>query len=82
MNCYIKEILLFGEKNEKRIVSLKRGVNIITGASQTGKSALIEIVDYCFCSKFSSIPRGKINDWTDLYSIQTHVHFKIFKAEF
>ncbi|MDX8554973.1 DUF3732 domain-containing protein [Tenacibaculum sp. 1B UA] len=69
MNCYIKEILLFGEGNEKRIVPLKQGLNVITGASQTGKSALIEIVDYCFCSKFSSIPRGKINDWTDLYSI-------------
>lgn len=69
MNCYIKNILLFGENNERREVPLKRGLNIITGASQTGKSALIEIVDYCFCSKFSSIPRGKIYDWTNLYSV-------------
>ena len=69
MNCYIKEIILFGGKGEKRTVPLNQGLNIITGASQTGKSALIEIVDFCFCSKFSSIPRGKIYDWTDLYSI-------------
>ncbi|MGH1387882.1 DUF3732 domain-containing protein [Kordia sp.] len=69
MNCYIKDILLFGGDKEKRIVPLKQGLNIITGASQTGKSALIEIVDYCFCSKFSSIPRGKIHDWTELYAI-------------
>ncbi len=69
MDCYIKEIILFGGNNERRNVSFKKGLNIITGASQTGKSALIEISDYCLCSKFSSIPRGKIYDWTDLYCL-------------
>lgn len=31
-------------------------INIITGASRTGKSAIIPIIDYCLCSDKCSIP--------------------------
>lgn len=60
MNCYIKEIIIFNSNGEKRSVPLEPGLNIITGNSKTGKSALIEIVDYCLCSQFSQIPQGEI----------------------
>lgn len=56
-------------ETEKRIVPLKQGVNIITGDSKTGKSALIEIIDYCLCSSTSTIPKGIITEFTDLYCI-------------
>ncbi len=69
MNCYIKEIIIFNKKGEKRFVPLKPGLNIITGESKTGKSALIEIVDYCLTSKTSGIPKGIISDFGYLYSI-------------
>lgn len=35
-------------------------LNIISGASKTGKSALIPIVDYCLCSSRCGIPVGTI----------------------
>ncbi len=69
MNCYIREIIIFNENGERRSVPLSKGVNIITGDSQTGKSALIEIVDYCLCSANSSIPSGIISDFGKLYCI-------------
>ena len=35
-------------------------LNVITGASKTGKSALIDIVDYCFGSGECRVPEGPI----------------------
>ena len=67
MNCYIKEIIIFNSNGEKRSVPLKPGLNIITGNSKTGKSALIEIVDYCLCSRFSQIPQGEIMKFGHLF---------------
>lgn len=69
MNAYIKKIVLFSKDGEIREVSLDAGLNIITGDSKTGKSALIEIVDYCLFSSRSTIPVGKINDFTELFCI-------------
>lgn len=43
------------------LISLKPGeVNVITGASKTGKSALIDIVDYCLGSGSCRVPDGII----------------------
>ena len=47
MKSYIQEIILFHEDGDKKVVVLTPGVNIITGESKTGKSALVEIIDYC-----------------------------------
>lgn len=69
MNCYIKEIIIFKKNGEKRSVELSQGLNIITGNSKTGKSALIEIVDYCLCSKLSQIPQGEISKFGFLFCI-------------
>lgn len=67
MKSYIKAIIIFNENDEKRVVPLKQGVNIITGESKTGKSALVEIIDYCLCSTRCTIPKGKITDFSYLY---------------
>ena len=68
MKSYISSIVLLS-KDEKRIVPLKQGINIITGDSKTGKSALVEIIDYCLCSSRSTIPKGKITEFTQLFCI-------------
>lgn len=63
MNMQIKDIILFGENNKVRKLSFKIGqVNIITGESKTGKTALIDIVDYCLGSDDCSISVGKIRE--------------------
>lgn len=69
MKCYVKEIAIFDKSGNKRGVTLKSGLNIITGESQTGKSALLEIVDYCLLASRSTIPYGKITDFADLFAI-------------
>lgn len=69
MKSYIKSIIIFNKNGKKRIVPLKQGVNIITGESKTGKSALVEIIDYCLCSTRCTIPKGKITEFSYLYSL-------------
>ncbi len=68
MKSYISSIVLLNRK-EKRIVPLKQGVNIITGDSKTGKSALVEIIDYCLCSSRSTVPKGRITEFTELFCL-------------
>ena len=67
MKSYIQQIILFREDGDKKVVALTPGVNIITGESKTGKSALVEIIDYCLCSTRCTIPKGKITEFSHLY---------------
>ena len=69
MNCYIKEIIILGKDKTSRKVRLSKGLNIITGHSKKGKSALIEIVDYCMCATIPSIPLGAISEYAETYCI-------------
>jgi hypothetical protein len=57
----ILNIVLYGHDGHERTLNLRPGdVNVITGASKTGKSALIHIVDYCFGSSDCNVPVGII----------------------
>ena len=59
MNFTINSVILWSRKREysPRILPFKNGaVNIITGASRTGKSAIIPIIDYCLGSDKCTIP--------------------------
>ncbi|MFW9952540.1 MAG: DUF3732 domain-containing protein [Candidatus Thorarchaeota archaeon] len=76
MRCKIREIAIFDEEKNKRSITFSDGLNIITGSSQTGKSALIEIVDYCLFASTSTIPRGKIIDFGALFSIVLEIDHK------
>ncbi len=61
MTLKILEIVIYSHDGRKRILPLNAtGVSIITGASKTGKSALIDIVDYCFCAGECRVPDGPI----------------------
>ncbi|WP_355505451.1 DUF3732 domain-containing protein [Xanthomonas cannabis] len=53
----ILDIFFLGVNGQRRIVSLVTDqVNIITGASGTGKSALIKAIDYCLGSSKCELP--------------------------
>lgn len=67
MKSFIRAIIIFDETGKFRKVPMKPGVNIVTGESKTGKSALVEIIDYCLCSSRCTIPKGKITDFSYLY---------------
>lgn len=61
MSIQILDIVLYSHHGERRALSLNPGeVNVITGASKTGKSALIDIVDYCLGSGSCRVPDGII----------------------
>ncbi|MFT3698261.1 MAG: DUF3732 domain-containing protein [Kofleriaceae bacterium] len=57
------DIVLYNHKGEIRRQPLRPGkVNIITGASKTGKTALIDVIDYCLGSSKCAVPVGIIRN--------------------
>jgi hypothetical protein len=70
MRWHLLDIAAYGRDGQIRRVSLERGVNIITGDSGTGKSALIPIVDYCLGSSEYEVPVGTIREFTSWYVIR------------
>ena len=74
MKSYLKGIILFDKEGSKRVVPLKEGINIITGESKTGKSALVEIIDYCLCSSRCTVPKGIITEFAEIYAVILHVN--------
>src|SRR5882757_3068553 len=64
MHLQILKLVLWSRANyPPRILEFEPGmVNVISGASKTGKSAVIPIIDYCLASGKCSIPVGTIRD--------------------
>ncbi|WP_018128264.1 DUF3732 domain-containing protein [Balneola vulgaris] len=66
----IKEIILYSHSGEIRRIKFQvNGLNIITGRSSTGKSALSEIVEYCMGRSTFNIPEGPIRDKVSWYAV-------------
>lgn len=64
MHFQILKLILWSKAGHPpRIVEFEPGmVNVISGASKTGKSAVIPIIDYCLASGKCSIPVGTIRE--------------------
>jgi tetratricopeptide (TPR) repeat protein len=64
MYFQIRKLILWPRiESEPRIVEFERGVvNVISGASKTGKSAVIPIIDYCLGAEKCAIPVGVIRE--------------------
>ena len=69
MKGYLKYIGLIDKSQKQHFVEFSTGVNVITGKSSTGKSAMIEIFDYCFGNSDYTVPEGVITDNANLYFI-------------
>src|SRR5579862_3925934 len=66
----IHSILLYSQRGEIRRINFPLGaLCIVTGASKTGKSALIEIVDYCLGRDSCTIPVGIIRDSVSWFAV-------------
>jgi hypothetical protein len=66
----IRSIILYNSAGDVRELSFKLGsVNIITGRSLTGKSAIIDIIDYCMGRSTFNIPEGVIRDAVAWYAV-------------
>lgn len=57
----IRKIVIYSHDGRRREVLFEPGrVNIISGDSRTGKSAILGIIDYCFGAKECDVPEGKV----------------------
>jgi hypothetical protein len=70
MTMQIKSIVLYNAEGNIRTLNFTLGrVNIITGKSSTGKSAIIEIINYCLGRSEFTIPEGIIRDNVAWYGV-------------
>src|SRR5438045_3445790 len=72
MYFQIKELVLWPRDSgiEPRRIKFHLGaVNIITGASRTGKSAVTPIIDYCLGARTCAIPVKTIRDACSWFGI-------------
>ena len=74
MKTLIHEIGVIDRRGFKHPVNFQEGLNVITGKSSTGKSALIEIFDYCFGSGENTIPKGVITNSAAIYYVALAVN--------
>ncbi|THD10208.1 hypothetical protein B1991_00440 [Rhodanobacter lindaniclasticus] len=71
LSIQILDIVLYAKDRHPRVLSLQPGrLNIITGDSKTGKSALISIVDYCLGSGSYQVPHGVIRGHVVWYGLR------------
>ena len=70
MTFQIRSIAIYSEAGEIRQIQLKPGsLNIITGASKTGKSTLLDIIDYCMGSSDFPVSAGVVRTHTRMYAV-------------
>ena len=70
MTLQIRSISIFSQVGERRDVKFRLGaLNVVTGASKTGKSALLDIVDYCWGRDECTIPEGEIRKSVSWFAV-------------
>jgi energy-coupling factor transporter ATP-binding protein EcfA2 len=69
----------FKNNSEPRILEFKNNkVNVITGASGTGKTSILAIIDYCLLSTNARIAETAINENVIWYGIDFNINNKNF----
>ncbi|HEV7764148.1 MAG TPA: DUF3732 domain-containing protein, partial [Thermoanaerobaculia bacterium] len=72
MKFHIREIVLWPRDADlppKRVLFTEGALNVISGVSRTGKSAVIPIIDYCLGSDICTIPVSTIRDRCSWFGI-------------
>ena len=67
MKAFVRHIGVTDYDDNVHAVTFSPGVNVVTGKSSTGKSALIEIFDFCFGSSEFTVPEGVITKYANIY---------------
>ncbi|MDO9044775.1 MAG: DUF3732 domain-containing protein [Methanobacteriaceae archaeon] len=71
MNFQILNLILYNHEGAIEKLDFELGkLNIISGESQTGKTALLSIIDYCLGSGHCHIPRGYIRNTVSWVAIR------------
>lgn len=79
MKFGIDVISLWSHEGERRDIEFARNrVNVVTGDSQTGKTALLGIIDYCFLASEHNLPHSVINENVAWYGLKVYINDKQF----
>lgn len=79
MKFHIESLHLWLTSGRIRTLSfLPNKVNVITGDSHTGKTAILDIFDYCFFASRHRISESIINESTLWYGLKIHVNDKVY----
>lgn len=79
MKFNIENIILWLKNGKKRELKFEPNkVNVITGDSNTGKTAILEIIDYCFFSSKSKISESIINENVSWYGLRININDKTY----
>lgn len=79
MKSNIGKIVLWLKNGKIREIEfLPNKINVITGDSNTGKTAILHIVDYCFFSSKVYISESIINENVDWYGLILNVNGKVY----
>lgn len=65
----IRSIHIYSHDGRRRDLPFRDGLNVITGRSSTGKSALSDIVEYCMGRSTFNIPEGIIQERVSWYAV-------------
>ena len=66
----IRSIHIYSHDGQRRDIRFKvDGLNVITGRSSTGKSALSEIIEYCMGRSSFNVPEGIIRDKVSWFAV-------------
>jgi chaperonin cofactor prefoldin len=69
----LRELVLYNDEGETRSIHLRPGeLNIITGESRSGKSALVDIISFCLGGSFQ-VPAGLIREAVSWYGLRLTV---------
>lgn len=66
----VKSIHIYSLDGQRRDIEFEvNGLNVITGRSSTGKSALSEIIEYCMGRSTFNVPEGVIRDKVSWFAV-------------
>jgi hypothetical protein len=70
VSLQIRKVVLYSTTGLVRELPFRLGrLNVITGASKTGKSAILDIVDYCMGSDRCRVPDGVIRKYVSWFAV-------------
>lgn len=79
MNFHIQNLYIWLKNGKRRTITfLPNKVNIITGDSLTGKTAILDIIDYCLFASEHSISEADINERAEWYGLRIAIEGKTY----
>ncbi len=79
MNFGFDSITLWSRSGERRSLTFFRNrINVLSGESHTGKSALLDVIDYCFLASSHKLPDSIINENVEWYGLKFYVNDKTY----